>query len=387
MPQFYQPYRSQLVGQMGTFNPPPEIQVDRDIIPRGLDQLFNQYMAMKQGQRQETELAGQEKLRAQQLAAGQGAAALQNVHQTAQFGAPLASYTPEQISRAGQGIQPQGPGLPPDQARLQRLVEGMGALRTQQGQTGRLAEANILGEEQGARLKGAEAGLYERNLAGSGPTGGPKIVSKGGREFQETTDSKGNVRYELLPPNVKADGKMLPPATVLALNEGQAVARLLPDVEAALRDAKDIIGPVRGRIGAGNPYWEKAQTLDARFRTASQAYGRFAEGGVLRKEDEEKYRKMFPQLTDGSVQIAKNKLSIVRRQLAQKYESDKAALDQSGYDISGFGTLNIPPSLFGEGSETGGGPVAGDISGIIKQLSGQGMNRQQIKAELQRRGL
>src|SRR3990167_4371738 len=122
MPQFYQPYRSQLVSQLGTFNPPPDIQVDRDIIPRGLDQLFNQYLALKQGKQQEQTALGQQQLQQQQLAAGREDAALRGVQQTAQFGGPLTSFTPEQISQAGAGIQPQGPGLPFDQSKLQRLT-------------------------------------------------------------------------------------------------------------------------------------------------------------------------------------------------------------------------------------------------------------------------
>lgn len=139
--------------------------------------------------------------------------------------------------------------------------------------------------------------------------------------------------------------KQLPPPSVLAVNEGKAVARMLPEVEKALTSNESSFGPAMGRLGQVNPYNTTSQTLDARMRTASQAFGRFMEQGVLRKEDEEKYRRMFPQLSD-TPQVAKNKLSIVRRMLAEQYQSQRNALGDSGYDVSGLGELVIPPSIF-----------------------------------------
>lgn len=144
-------------------------------------------------------------------------------------------------------------------------------------------------------------------------------------------------------------GRQLPPNSILAVNEGKAVARMLPEVETALQQNEALFGPAMGRFGQVNPYDTQAQTVDARMRTASQAFGRFMEGGVLRKEDEEKYRKMFPQLSDTPV-VAQNKLSIVRRMLAQKYQSDRQSLGDSGYDVGGLGELEIPPSIFDQSS-------------------------------------
>lgn len=160
--------------------------------------------------------------------------------------------------------------------------------------------------------------------------------------------------------------KILPATNVIGLNEGQAVSRLLPEVEAALKENASIMGPIKGRIGSANPYNTQAQTVDARFRTASQAFGRFMEGGVLRKEDEEKYRKMFPQMSD-TPEVAQNKLSIVRRQLAQKYESDRGALGGAGYDISGASALDIPPSIFGQTQPAQAAPAGGPAVGEVRR--------------------
>jgi len=172
----------------------------------------------------------------------------------------------------------------------------------------------------------------------------------------------------------KQEGKIIPPGSVLGLNEGKSVARLLPEVENALLQNAEIFGPVGGRARSFNPYDERAQTIDARMRSASQMFGRFMEGGVLRKEDEEKYRKMFPQLADTSP-IAKNKLSMIRRMLAQKYEDDRKTLGASGYDISGFEKLQIPASLFdasapasGESAQVGDIALTGDKAKRLEEL-------------------
>jgi hypothetical protein len=154
-----------------------------------------------------------------------------------------------------------------------------------------------------------------------------------------------------------ASGKRISGPTLLGVNEGKSVARLLPDVEKAIQANAAMFGPISGRAKSANPYNESAQTVDALMRTASQSFGRFMERGVLRKEDEEKYRRMFPQLSD-KLEVAKNKLAIVRRILAQEYESQRSVLGDSGYDISGLGALDIPPSIFERASS---GPAVGVV--------------------------
>lgn len=143
--------------------------------------------------------------------------------------------------------------------------------------------------------------------------------------------------------------KILPPNAIFALNEGKTIARLLPDVEAAIQMNEGKFGPITGRVRSANPYDVDAQTFDARMRSASQSFGKFMEGGVLRKEDEVKYTKMFPQSSDDDA-VKKNKLEIIKRMLSQKYEDDRKTLGRSGYDVSGFETLDIAPSIFNDSS-------------------------------------
>lgn len=86
---------------------------------------------------------------------------------------------------------------------------------------------------------------------------------------------------------------------------------------------------VRTNIG------EEEQIFDAKIRADSQQFGRFMEGGVLRKEDEEKYRLMFPQMSDTPT-VAKEKLKNVREMMERKYQSDLAALQAQGKSTAGL---------------------------------------------------
>lgn len=141
-------------------------------------------------------------------------------------------------------------------------------------------------------------------------------------------------------------------ANVLTVNEGNAIPAILDDIEATIENNKDTFGyntsfegSIAGRYLTPQKY-EKIQTMDSQLRSASQAFGKFMEGGVLRKEDEEKYRKMFPSRTD-TPEVAKNKLANVRRLLLTKQNSDLKALDAQGFDTSGLNPGMKPPDVPG----------------------------------------
>lgn len=150
-------------------------------------------------------------------------------------------------------------------------------------------------------------------------------------------------------------GKQISAKDVATFNEGNQIPTMLNDVKQIIASNADMFGPVAGRKASYNPYNERAQTADASLRTASQSFGRFMEGGVLRKEDEEKYRKMFPQLSD-TPEVAANKLEIVNRLLVNKQNSTIDALKRSGYNVSGIEqplTQSQVPQVLGTAQASG----------------------------------
>jgi hypothetical protein len=130
-------------------------------------------------------------------------------------------------------------------------------------------------------------------------------------------------------------GKELSQATILKLNEANVIPNTLDTLKTAIEEKSHLFGPVMGRMGQANPYDVEARSFDAEIRAASQQFGRYMEGGVLRKEDEEKYRRMFPNLSDVP-EVAVNKLATVRQLLENKRQSDFAAFEAQGFSLAGI---------------------------------------------------
>jgi hypothetical protein len=129
-------------------------------------------------------------------------------------------------------------------------------------------------------------------------------------------------------------GRPLTAQQAKLLSDGEQLKFVLDPLEDLLTNQKELFGPVRGAVGSANPYNEKSRTADATLRRARQVVGSFMEGGVLRKEDEEKYAKMLPQLTD-TPKIARNKLNGVKDLLTKKRAQLAADYESAGFDMSG----------------------------------------------------
>ena len=140
--------------------------------------------------------------------------------------------------------------------------------------------------------------------------------------------------------------KELTSQVVLKISEGNVIPTTLVGISKTINEKKELFGPAKGRFGQANVYDVESQAVDAKMRAASQQFGRYMEGGVLRKEDEEKYRRMFPQLSD-LPEVASEKLNIVNDMLRSKQEQDLKALEIQGFDVKG---LELPAEIkFGGG--------------------------------------
>jgi len=134
---------------------------------------------------------------------------------------------------------------------------------------------------------------------------------------------------------VKKSGlRPLPASDVRLLSEGNQLPLVLDSVAKILEDQSNLFGPIRGQM-TRFPYAVEHRKVDDDLRRASQVIGRFMEGGVLRKEDEEKYRKMLPQITD-TVSVAKDKLEGVRSLLENKVMQYLTDYEAGGFDVSEF---------------------------------------------------
>lgn len=136
---------------------------------------------------------------------------------------------------------------------------------------------------------------------------------------------------------VKKTGlRPLPASQATTLSEGFQIPLVTESLDKILTDEKTskLFGPIEGQW-AKYPWDVEHKTIDDDLRRASQVIGRYMEGGVLRKEDEEKYRRMLPQITD-KIEVAKDKLEGVKKLLAAKSQQYLSDYESAGFDVSGF---------------------------------------------------
>lgn len=114
---------------------------------------------------------------------------------------------------------------------------------------------------------------------------------------------------------------------------------LTPSIEANL----EFIGPISG-FAALNP-WSKARQLQADLDRVRQTVGKALEGGVLRKEDEEKYKKILPVMND-TIDTVRYKLAQLKTTISEDIERYQSL------QLSGGRSLDVGASLQKKGETT-----------------------------------
>ena len=90
--------------------------------------------------------------------------------------------------------------------------------------------------------------------------------------------------------------KGLSDTAIKELSQSQGALSSLNDLRSIVSINSDKLGPIRG-LAALNP-WAKERQIQADIDRVRQVVGKALEGGVLRKEDEEKYKKILATITD-----------------------------------------------------------------------------------------
>jgi len=136
--------------------------------------------------------------------------------------------------------------------------------------------------------------------------------------------------YDQVNPSEKG-GKVVPATQAGALGDFDSAISLMGEVGTILKTQGDLFGPVKGTIGTANPYAVESQKVDSDLRRAAQIVGKAMEGGVLRKEDEIKYRRMLPNLSD-KPEVAEYKMKQVKAMLERNRSQRVLALESAGYN-------------------------------------------------------
>lgn len=105
-----------------------------------------------------------------------------------------------------------------------------------------------------------------------------------------------DIAPDLAKAGFKGFGKSMNESAIVKIAESRSALGALRDLRTTLVQNEQYIGPVAG-LAALNPYSD-ARKARADIDRVKQRVGKALEGGVLRKEDEEKYKKILATLTD-----------------------------------------------------------------------------------------
>ena len=150
-------------------------------------------------------------------------------------------------------------------------------------------------------------------------------------------DTEGRIKVARVKALAKVkQGDDLSEKQAVNLSEGIGLPKALDKFQTDFLDENlDLFAPISGQFHKRNPFSTRTQIFEAATRQMSQEYGRFMEGGVLRKEDEEKYKKIFPNVTD-TVEVARAKMKLVKDRMVQKHKDIVAGLRAQGFKVSKF---------------------------------------------------
>jgi len=171
-----------------------------------------------------------------------------------------------------------------------------------------------------------------------------------------TPTNRGKVISELQSNGYDTSNLGLKGLSDTAIKEISQTQKALEDLivlKNTINDNLEFIGPISGWQKL-NP-WSKARQVQADVDRVKQTVGKALEGGVLRKEDEEKYKKILAQLTD-TPDTAIYKIDQIITSL-QKDVANYKSLQQSGgrsVDVGGSLTKKSTSTSTSTGATSGG---------------------------------
>lgn len=111
-----------------------------------------------------------------------------------------------------------------------------------------------------------------------------------------TPSQKGEIAADLSEKGFVGFGKRMSEGAITTITGYKTAKSSLQDLRKVLGENEQYLGPIAG-LQAINPYSD-ARKAQAKIDLVRQRVGKTLEGGVLRKEDEEKYKKILATLND-----------------------------------------------------------------------------------------
>lgn len=137
--------------------------------------------------------------------------------------------------------------------------------------------------------------------------------------------------YDMIQP-VKSSTKLSDTA-IKNINDAQTALTSLENLSQILAENPSQVGPIAG-LQALSP-WSGSRKTQAEIDRVRQMVGKALEGGVLRKEDEEKYKKILPTIRD-TQDVAQYKIQTLYQMIQrdmQNYINLQSSVGGGGYNL------------------------------------------------------
>lgn len=180
-------------------------------------------------------------------------------------------------------------------------------------------------EDANRKNKLASAGLDASSPLVSAVIANPELFN------QLTATDKAALAPALNALGFSSFGKPLSDTAIKEITQTETAIEQLNALKDTVKNNLQYIGPISG-LSALNPY-SKARQVQADIDRVKQNVGKALEGGVLRKEDEEKYKKILATMTD-TPDTAEYKLNQLIAQLTADIERYKGNQSLAGRNVS-----------------------------------------------------
>lgn len=127
-------------------------------------------------------------------------------------------------------------------------------------------------------------------------------------------------------------GRPLSDSAIKYLAEIEAPVQRVMDLQGVVDQNAKMFGPMAGRMAAVPYLGAESQKIQAQLDLIKQLVGKAFEGGVLRKEDEIKYERILPRLTD-LPDVAKEKIRLAHQALSQHIKRYRDYQQASGRNV------------------------------------------------------
>ena len=200
---------------------------------------------------------------------------------------------------------------------------------------------------EGKKLSNAKLRQDLRGTGGGGISSTTQAIINNPSLFNDLTPTvKGQVITELQGQGYDTSNlgvKGLSDTAIQTVAQTQKALDDLNYLKTTIQGKEDLLGPITG-FARLNPYSD-ARKLQADVDRVRQTVGKALEGGVLRKEDEEKYKKILATLND-TPETAMYKIEALISSITRDIENYKSLQQSSGR------SLDVGASLQKAGSTT-----------------------------------